>query len=195
MLLSWDPPAQGAKKYRVFRWTLDAIDSDEPASANGAPVVGRGSYQEVGVTDRAYFADLTASPRLQYGYQVFSEDASGTRSRASNFVTYPAAAPALTFPDVWTFLRQLEQNGKFSSTAARQQIFSRLAQAQQRAASGQFDQLNSLRQFVQTDGAKILPVHSAHHLQLMLSRMSKRAQLVEGGLVGAGALHSKVLAQ
>lgn len=180
-LLAWDPPAGGASKYHVFRWTFDP---NNPNSM-GAPT----AYEEVGATNKSYYTDSSINSTLQYAYQIKSEDLHGKLSGASNYVRTPLAAPPPTFASVTSYVSQLAARGKFVSPSARQQVSNSLTQAKAGVAKGDLSGLQTLWQTVKNSRSQLLSADYARSdLEILISRLLKRARLVQVGLLPAGAL-------
>jgi len=178
-LLAWDAPASGASKYHVFRWTFNPNNPLGTASA----------YEEVGTTTHPYYADNSTNSTLEYAYQIKAEDLHGNLSSASNFVRTPAAAPPATFASVASYMRTLSDRGQFISPDARLQVKSSLAQAQEDVSRGDLRRLHTLWQTVKNSKSQlVLANYARSDLEIMISRLLKRAELVQAGLLPAGAL-------
>lgn len=180
-LLVWDPPSSGASKYHVFRWTFN--------SNNAASVSAPTTYEEVGTTSKPYYADTKTNSTLQYAYQIKAEDARGNLSAASNYVQSPPVTPTPTFASVAAYVSQLAARGTFVSPNALQKVDNLLAQAKAGTAKGDFSVLLSLWQMVKNNGNQLLSASYARSdFEILLSRLLKRTQLVQAGLLPAGSL-------
>jgi hypothetical protein len=190
VLLSWDAPSGGAQQYHVFRRSYDPIDvkiagvGDSSAAYNASSV-----WDEIGVTDKLTYADSAASLLGRYAYQIKADNGQGVLSEYSNFVIFPSAAPAMKFSDVSEALNKLVVGGKFVSPATRDQFLGLLQQAETDAATGDFTKLLALWNSVKSNAASDFSnPRDARELELTLSRLSKRAQLVLAGHLSADAL-------
>jgi acetyl esterase/lipase len=188
-LLSWDAPAGGAQRYRIFRRSYDPIDVKiVGVDSDAHPAYTHGEWEEVGVTDKATYVDTSASQFGQYAYQIKAENEGGL-SEYSNFVTYPSAAPPTSFEDAWTAVNKLMVGGKFVDAPTRDAMLKLLAEAQDGAAKGEFAKLRTLWSSVKTAaGAVFSNAKDARDFELALSRLYKRAQLVQAGSLSASAL-------
>ncbi len=183
ILLSWDAPASGSPKaYHVFRWTYQTSKADADA-AGGTPPALRGMKQEIGTTDQLVYQDRLVDPSQQYAYEIKSEDASGTLSGPSNFVFYPSELPEVTFADVRAALESAGKTGEMGDL---------LAQAEQDSAKGDFQSLNALLAKLR-DGRSLDNSAPSRKLELAVSRLQKRTQLVAGGLLGSTALAPRLI--
>jgi len=190
VLLSWDAPSGGAQQYHIFRRSYDAIDvkiagvGDSSAAYNAS-----NRWDEIGVTDKLTYADSAASLLGRYAYQIKSDNGQGLLSEYSNFVIFPAAAPAMKFSDVSEELNKLVVGGKFVDPATRDQLSGLLQQAEADAAKGDYTKLLALWGSVKNNAAADFSnPKDARALELALSRLSKRAQLVLAGHLSADAL-------
>jgi hypothetical protein len=190
VLLSWDAATGGAQKYHIFRRSFDPIDvtiagvGDSSAAYNAS-----NRWDEIGSTDQLTYADSAASLMGRYAYQVKSDNGQGLLSEYSNFVIYPSAAPAVKFSDVWEQLNVLVVGGKFVDPAMRDQLSEQLQQAEADAAKGDYTKLLALWNSVKSNAsADFSNPKDARELELALSRLSKRAQLVVAGKLSADAL-------
>ena len=146
-------------------------------------------WDEIGVTDKLTYADSSASLLGRYAYQVKSDNGQGVLSEYSNFVIYPSAAPAVKFSDVWEQLNKLVVGGKFVDPATRDQFSGLLQQAEADGAKGDYTKLLALWNSVKNNAtADFSNPKDARELELTLSRLSKRAQLVLAGKLSADAL-------
>ena len=190
VLLSWDASPGGAQQYHIFRRAYDPIDVKiVGVGSDGNPgYAAHSQWEEVGTTDKLTYADLSASLLSRYAYQI-KADNDGLLSEYSNFVMYPSAAPPVTFSDVSEAVNKLVVGGKFVDPAKRDRMSELLRQAQMDAAKGDFKSL-----FAVWDSVKSNPSESfanakdARELELALSRLSKRANLVLAGGLTADAL-------
>ena len=177
-VLVWDPPSSGATKYHVYRWTFN------PNNANS--LAARSTYEEVGVTNKPYYADSKINSTWQYAYQIKSEDANGNLSGASNYVRSPSATASPTFTSVADYVNELAARGKFVSPSARQKVNNLLAEAKAGAAKGDFSALQTLWQTVKNSGNQLLSASYAQSdFEILISRLLKRSKLVQAGLLPA----------
>jgi len=185
-LLSWDPPASGAKQYHIFRKTFTAVAPGEEPSA-AVPT----AWAEIAATANPVYRDGSVEKNGKYAYQIKAEDENGQLSGYSNFVTYPAAGLPVTFGDVRDAFSQRVQHGNFGSVSGHQKFWNRLTAAEKAAASGNFDSLNAFWATVKTDASQYSADSVAsRELELMLSRLSKRGQLVQAGYLTPDALRA-----
>jgi hypothetical protein len=190
VLLSWDAPSGGAQQYHIFRRSYDPIDVTIAGVGDSSATYDASSrWDEIGVTDKLTFADASASLLGRYAYQIKSDNGQGALSEYSNFVIYPTAAPAMKFSDVSEELNKLVVGGKFTDPATRDQLLGLLRQAETDAAKGDYTKLLALWSSVKNDAAADFSnPKDARALELALSRLSKRAQLVLAGKLSADAL-------
>jgi len=190
VLLSWDAPSGGAQQYHIFRRSFDPIDvniagvGDSSAAYNAS-----NGWDEIGVTDKLTYADSAASLLGRYAYQVKSDSGQGVLSEYSNFVIFPAAAPAVSFADARESLNKLVVGGKFVDPAARDHMSELLQQAEEDAAKGDFAKLLGLWDSVRNNPSVYFAnAKDAREFELALSRLQKRSQLVKAGSLSASAL-------
>lgn len=190
VLLSWDAPSGGAQQYHIFRGSYDPIDvkivgvGDSSAAYNAS-----NRWDEIGVTDKLTYADSAASLLGRYAYQVKSDNGQGGLSEFSNFVIFPSAAPEMKFSNVWEELNKLVVGGKFVDPATREKFSELLQQAEADADKGDYTKLLALWSSVKNNAAADFSnPKDARELELTLSRLSKRAQLVLAGHLSADAL-------
>jgi hypothetical protein len=189
VLLSWDPPDGGAGQYHIFRQSYLPVDSKELGVGSDGPAYVRSAWLEIGVSEKPIYQDASASLTGQYAYQIRAEDGQGLLSEYSNFVTFPSEAPPVTFTDARELLSKLVQGGKFRDAAKASLAADLLKEAEAEAAQGKFDKLLSLGSSLKNNaGADFVNAHDARELELILNRLSKRAQLVQAGLLGPAAL-------
>jgi hypothetical protein len=189
VLLSWDVPAGGAQQYHVFRRSDQPIDVNIVGVGSDGPAYSHGEWEEIGTTDKLTYADSGASTFGRYAYQVKADNGQGALSEYSNFVVYPSAAPPVSFADARESLNRLVVGGKFVDPAARDRMSGLLQQAEEDAAQGEYAKLLALWESVKTNpGADFANAKDARELELMLSRLYKRAQLVKAGSLSASAL-------
>ena len=190
VLLSWDAPPAGAQQYHIFRRSYDPIDVNiAGVGDSNVAYDANNRWDEIGVTDKLTYADSAASLLGRYAYQIKSDNGQGLLSEYSNFVIYPSAAPAMKFSDAWEALNKLVVGGKFVDPATRDQLSALLQQAEADAATGDYTKLLALWNSVKTNaGADFSNPKDARELELTLSRLSKRAQLVVSGKLSADAL-------
>ena len=190
VLLSWDAPSSGAQQYHIFRRSYDPIDLNIAGVGDSSAAYNASSrWDEIGVTDKLTYADSAASLLGRYAYQIKSDNGQGLLSEYSNFVIFPAAAPAMKFSDVWEELNKLMVGGKFTDPATRDQLLGLLEQAEADAATGDYTKLLALWNSVKNNPAgDFSNPRDARALELALSRLSKRAQLVLAGKLSADAL-------
>ena len=189
ILLSWNAPLRGgATQYQIYRWTFDTNTGIAPSSPADGPVAAPVVYQEIATTTNTYYADTNVSASYDYAYQVKAQNAQGAVSGPSNYVSYPANNPPPTFLLILDFVKQLAANGRFTSLSAAQQIEDLLTQAETAAQQGDFATLLSLWQTVQSEGTQLLPSYLLQDLNLAISRLVNRTQLVQGGLLQVSAL-------
>jgi hypothetical protein len=189
MLLSWNAPLRGgAVQYHIYRWTFDTHTGIAPSSPADGPVAAPVAYQDIGVTTKTYYSDNSVSSNYDYAYVVEAQNAQGTLSGPSNYVSYPANNPPPTFLLVLDFVRQLAANGKFTSLSAAQQIENLVIQAQSAAQQGNFSALLALWNTIQSQGTQLLPSYLVQDLTIAVSRLVNRTQLVQGGLLPLKAL-------
>ena len=190
VLLSWDAPPNGAQQYHVFRRSYEPINVEVAEFGISPPTYAAANHwEDIGVTDQLTYADTSASLLGKYAYQVKSENSDGMQSEYSNFAIYPSAAPAVKFEDVWAAFNKLMVGGKFVDPAGRDHMSALLQQAEDEAANGVFVKLLLLWDSVRTNpGADFANAKDARELELMLSRLYKRVQLVQAGHLTAEAL-------
>jgi hypothetical protein len=193
VLLSWDAPAGGASQYHIFRRTYQEISTSVVGVSSQGPAYTHSKWQEIGVTSGLTYADTTAALLGQYAYQVKAENTDGALSEYSNFVTYPSAAPPVLFSDVESSLNKLAKSNKLNAGVG-DSLSKTLADAQVDAAHGSFTKLNALLASVSGNaGALLTNAKDADELKLMLTRLTKRAQLVQAGHLAADALGAKTV--
>jgi pimeloyl-ACP methyl ester carboxylesterase len=189
VLLSWDPPESGAKQYHVFRQSYTSIDTKDVGVGSDGPAYFRSAWQEIGVSEKLTYQDAGASLEGRYAYQVKAEDEQGLLSEYSNFVAFPSAAPPVTFADARDSLSKLARAAKFRDAATGDLLAGLLQQAESEAVKGHFDKLLALwGSLKDSAGADFRDPVDARGLELILSRLSKRAQLVQAGLLSPAAL-------
>jgi hypothetical protein len=190
VLLSWDAPSGGAQQYHVFRRSYDPIKVEIAGVGDASAAYNASNrWDEIGVTDKLTFADSSASLLGRYAYQIKSDNGQGALSEYSNFVIFPSAAPSVVFNNVWEELNKLVVGGKFVDPATRDQLSGLLKQAEADASKGDYTKLLSLWDSVKNNpGADFSNPKDARALELTLSRLSKRAQLVLAGHLSADAL-------
>ena len=102
---------------------------------------------------------------------------------------FPSAAAAIKFWDVSEALDKLVVGGKFVDPATRDQFLGQVEQAEADASKGDYTKLLALWNSVKTNAAADFSnPRDARELELTLSRLSKRAQLVLAGHLSADAL-------
>jgi hypothetical protein len=190
VLLSWDAPSGGAQQYHVFRRSYDPIDVNIAGVGDSSAAFNASNrWDEIGATDKLTFADSAASLLGRYAYQIKSDNGQGALSEYSNFVIFPSAAPAMKFSDVSEELNKLVVGGKFIDPATRDQFLGLVEQAEADASKGDYAKLLGLWNSVKNNAAADFSnPRDARDLELTLSRLSKRAQLVLAGHLSADAL-------
>ncbi len=184
-LLSWDPPPSGATRYRIFRRTYQTIHS----AGSDEPLVVPGAFEEIGTTDQTIYQDSGAVQDGKYAYQIKADNGQGSLSGPSNLVIYPSAAPPVTFADMRQFLDRVVRSGGFVSRSAEQEFLSLLKQAREGAAQNQFGKLLELWAAIKNNGTQYFTnADAARDCELILSRLSKRAQLASARRLSPEAL-------
>jgi pimeloyl-ACP methyl ester carboxylesterase len=159
------------------------VEGGRPSNPDYVPTMARTARQDIGTTDKLVFEDRTALPGQKYAYEIMTEDAeSGTLSGPSNFVTFPAAAPAVTFTDVRNAFNTSVEGHKFTSLQGKDDLMNLLDRAELEANRGQFGSLRTLWSNIKNNStAYISDRDTSRALELSLSRLTKRGQLVEAG--------------
>ena len=190
ILLSWDAPSGGAQQYHIFRRSYDPIDVSIAGVGDSSAAYNASSrWDEIGVTDKLTYADSAASLLGRYAYQIKADNGQGLLSEYSNFVIFPSSAPEMKFSDVWEQVNKLVVGGKFVDPATRDQLSALLQQAEADGANGDYTKLLALWNSVKNNAAADFSnPKDARDLELALSRLSKRAQLVSAGKLSSDAL-------